>query len=64
MILYEYYRSSASYRMRIALNLKGLSYDIAQIHLLKDEQFSASYRALNPQCRVPTDPVARDPGMA
>jgi glutathione S-transferase len=50
--------------MRIALNLKGLSYDIAQIHLLKDEQFSASYRALNPQCRVPTDPVARDPGMA
>ncbi len=54
MILYEYYRSSASYRMRIALNLKGLAYDIIQIHLLKDEQFSPSYRALNPQSRVPT----------
>jgi maleylacetoacetate isomerase len=54
MILYEYFRSSASYRMRIALNLKGLSYDIVQIHLLKDEQFSPWYRALNPQARVPT----------
>lgn len=54
MKLYEYFRSSASYRTRIALNLKGVGYDIAQIHLLKDEQFSAAYRAINPQGRVPT----------
>ena len=62
MILYEYYRSSASYRTRIALNLKGLSYDLVQIHLLRDEQFSASYRALNPQARVPT--LVDDDGIA
>jgi maleylacetoacetate isomerase len=54
MILYEYFRSSASYRMRIALNWKGLPYDIRQVHLLKDEQFSSSYRAINPQARVPS----------
>mgnify|MGYP003334602784 FL=1 len=56
MKLYSYFRSSASYRVRIALNLKGLPYDIVPVHLLKDggEQFSAEYRALNPDALVPS----------
>lgn len=55
MKLYSYFRSSASYRVRIALNLKGLPYDIVPVHLLKNggEQFSAPYRALNPDALVP-----------
>ncbi|WP_028081615.1 maleylacetoacetate isomerase [Solimonas soli] len=53
--LYSYWRSSASYRVRIALDLKGLDYEIVPIHLLRDggEQHSDAYRALNPQQRVP-----------
>ncbi|TJY64711.1 maleylacetoacetate isomerase [Sinimarinibacterium sp. CAU 1509] len=53
--LYSYWRSSCSYRVRIALNLKGLGYELIPIHLAKDggEQHGAAYRALNPQARVP-----------
>ena len=53
--LYNYWRSSASYRVRIALELKGLSYEYIPVHLLAGggEQFSPAYRALNPQSRVP-----------
>lgn len=56
MKLYNYFRSSASYRVRIALNLKNLSYAYAPIHLTRNggEQFNESYRALNPQSLVPT----------
>jgi len=56
MKLYTFFRSSASYRVRIALNLKGLSYEQAPIHLRKGggEQFGAAYKALNPQALVPT----------
>src|SRR5690606_10078706 len=56
MKLYSYFRSSAAYRVRIALNLKGLSYDTVSIHLLKDggQQFSDDYKALNPTALVPT----------
>jgi len=55
MKLYTFFRSSASYRVRIALNLKGLSYEAAPIHLRRGggEQFSASYKAINPQALVP-----------
>jgi maleylacetoacetate isomerase len=53
MTLYEYFRSSASYRTRIALNVKGVGYDIVQVHLLREEQFQPAYRAINPQARVP-----------
>ncbi|HEX7006216.1 MAG TPA: maleylacetoacetate isomerase [Alphaproteobacteria bacterium] len=53
-ILYTYYRSSASYRTRIALNLKGLAYEPKFIHLRKGEQFGADYVKLNPQQQVPT----------
>jgi maleylacetoacetate isomerase len=53
--LYSYFRSSAAYRARIALNLKGLSYDTVAIHLTKDggQQSSPAFRAINPQMRVP-----------
>jgi maleylpyruvate isomerase len=56
MKLYSYFRSSAAYRVRIALNLKGLDYDIVPVHLLKDggQQLSTEYRALNPTALVPT----------
>ena len=55
MKLYTFFRSSASYRVRIALNLKGLAYEQAPIHLRRDggEQLSAAYRVINPQALVP-----------
>jgi maleylacetoacetate isomerase len=53
--LYSYFRSSAAYRVRIALNLKGLPYETVPIHLTKDggHQHTAEFRAINPQARVP-----------
>jgi maleylpyruvate isomerase len=56
MKLYSYFRSSAAYRVRIALNLKGLAYDTVPVHLLKDggEQLGSAYRAVNPTALVPT----------
>jgi maleylpyruvate isomerase len=55
MKLYTFFRSSASYRVRIALNLKGLKYEQAPIHLRRGggEQLSATYKAINPQALVP-----------
>lgn len=56
MQLYSYYRSSASYRVRIALSLKGLDYKYHGVHLVKNggEQHAPEYRKLNPQAQVPT----------
>lgn len=54
MQLYSYWRSTTSYRVRIALNLKGLDYEIRPIHLVKGEQKGDDYAALNPQKGVPT----------
>jgi maleylacetoacetate isomerase len=56
MKLYSYFRSSASYRVRIALNLKGLPHQIVPVHLLKDggEQFKSEYRKLSPDALVPS----------
>jgi maleylacetoacetate isomerase len=53
--LYSYWRSSASYRVRLALEMKGLSYDYQPVHLTQGggAQFSAEYRGINPQSRVP-----------
>ncbi|KYK54255.1 maleylacetoacetate isomerase [Drechmeria coniospora] len=51
--LYSYFRSSCSARLRIVLNLKGIPYDLVPVNLLKDEQLSASHRALNPSATVP-----------
>ncbi len=55
MKLYSYFRSSASYRVRIALNLKGLTYEYVAVHLTRNggEQFGAEYRSMNPQALVP-----------
>jgi len=53
--LYGYWRSSAAYRVRIALNLKGLAFENLPVHLVKDggQQHSADYKELNPQGLVP-----------
>ena len=71
MKLYSYFRSSASYRVRIALALKGLSYEYVAVHLVKNEQLGEPFRALSPSQLVPAlvldepgdraaDPVAGD----
>ena len=53
--LHSYWRSSAAYRVRIGLNLKGLEYGTVPVHLVRDggEQHTADYHALNPQELVP-----------
>jgi maleylacetoacetate isomerase/maleylpyruvate isomerase len=52
--LYNYFRSSASYRVRIALALKGLEYEYRPVHLTKNEQFNESYAAVSAARLVPT----------
>jgi maleylpyruvate isomerase len=56
MRLYGYWRSTAAYRVRIALALKGLAFDAVPVHLVRDggQQHADSYRALNPLALVPT----------
>ncbi|KGI78492.1 maleylacetoacetate isomerase [Oleiagrimonas soli] len=56
LTLYGYWRSSAAYRVRIALELKGLSYENRPVHLVRDggEQHADEYRRINPQELVPT----------
>jgi len=56
IVLYSYFRSSAAYRVRIALNLKNLDYQIRSVNLIKDggEQHKPEYLKLNPQGLVPT----------
>ncbi len=54
MIFHGYFRSSAAWRCRIALNLKGLSYEFRGVHLQKNEHRSDAYRILNPQALVPS----------
>jgi maleylacetoacetate isomerase len=53
LVLYDYWRSSASYRVRIALNLKGAAHKRVPVNLLDGEQLDESYRARNPQGLVP-----------
>jgi maleylacetoacetate isomerase len=55
MRLYTYYRSSAAYRVRIALNLKGLAYESLPVHLIRGggEHRDAAYLAMNPQGLIP-----------
>ncbi|MBV8131253.1 MAG: maleylacetoacetate isomerase [Alphaproteobacteria bacterium] len=54
MKLYSYFRSSAAFRVRIALNLKKLEYETAPIHLRRNDQTRPDYLAVNPQGLVPT----------
>ncbi|MGO7388889.1 glutathione S-transferase N-terminal domain-containing protein, partial [Rhizobium ruizarguesonis] len=54
VVLYDYWRSSASYRVRIALNLLGIDYKTVPINLLDGAHRTPEYLALNPQGLVPT----------
>lgn len=54
MQLYTYYRSTAAYRVRIALHYKGISYESIPVNLPHDEQMQQNYRQHNPEGRVPT----------
>lgn len=56
MKLYSYYRSSSSFRVRIALNLKGIEYELQTVHMLRGggEQFGEAYRKINPQSLLPS----------
>lgn len=51
--LYSYFRSSCSARLRIALNIKSIKYDMVYVNLLKNEQLSDEHKALNPSASVP-----------
>jgi maleylacetoacetate isomerase len=55
MKLYDYFRSSAAYRVRIGLHLKGLDYESIPVHLVRDggEQLKPEYRAINPSALIP-----------
>lgn len=54
MELYNFFRSGTSHRLRIALNLKGLTYEYVPVNLRSEQHFGAEYKALNPQGLVPT----------
>lgn len=64
MRLYNYWRSSSAWRVRIVLELKGIAYECAAVHLLRDggEQNVAAYRALNPLRQVPLLEIERADG--
>ncbi|WP_334135020.1 maleylacetoacetate isomerase [Tepidimonas sp.] len=64
MKLYNYYRSGTSFRVRIALNLKGLSYEYIAVHLARGEQHGPAYRAVSPDSLVPVLDVAGNPDHA
>lgn len=53
MKLYSYFRSSAAYRVRIGLNLKGVAHELVSVNLLKGEHLGQAYKALQPQGLVP-----------
>ena len=54
MRLYSFFRSSAAYRVRIALNVKGVAYETVSVNLPGAEHLAAEFRALNPQATIPT----------
>ena len=60
--LYSYWRSSASHRVRIGLELKGLAYEYVAVHLLHQEQLGEAHRAKNPMAQVPVLEVTEDDG--
>jgi maleylpyruvate isomerase len=62
IVLHNYWRSSASYRVRIGLCLKQLAFDYAPVNILKGEQSADEYRAKNPLAQVPTLEITEDSG--
>lgn len=64
LVLHNYWRSSASHRVRIALGLKKLPYEYVAVNILAHAQHSDEYRAMNPQAQVPTFEVIEDDGTS
>lgn len=62
LVLHNYWRSSASHRVRIGLNLKQLAYDYVVVNIVKGAQHQDAYRAKNPLAQVPTLEVIEDDG--
>lgn len=62
LVLHNYWRSSASYRVRIGLELKGLAYEYVAVNLLESTQLGEAYRAKNPMAQVPTLEVTEADG--
>ncbi len=62
LVLHNYWRSSASHRVRIGLGLKGLAYEYVIVNILKHEQHADGYRARNPMAQVPTLELTEDDG--
>jgi maleylpyruvate isomerase len=62
LVLHNYWRSSASHRVRIALNLKKLPYEYVIVNIVKNDQHADAYRAKNPMAQVPTLEVTEDDG--
>ena len=62
LVLHNYWRSSASHRVRIALGLKGLAYEYAVVDILQRDQHADAYRARNPLAQVPALEITEDSG--
>jgi maleylpyruvate isomerase len=62
LVLHNYWRSSASHRVRIGLGLKKLAYDYVVVNILKRDQHADAYRAKNPMAQVPTLEITEDDG--
>jgi|MudIll2142460700_1097286.scaffolds.fasta_scaffold30604_2 maleylpyruvate isomerase len=62
LALHNYWRSSASHRVRIALGLKQLAYEYVAVNIVKDAQHADAYRARNPMAQVPTLEITEDDG--
>lgn len=62
IVLHNYWRSSASQRVRIGLGLKGLDYEYVVVHIVKGEQHADAYRSRNPMSQVPTLEITEDDG--
>jgi len=64
LVLHNYWRSSASQRVRIALNLKKLAFEYVSVNIVADENHGDAYRAKNPQMQVPTLEIIEDDGSS
>jgi maleylpyruvate isomerase len=62
IVLFNYWRSSASQRVRIGLGLKGLAFEYVAVNILHDQQHADAYRAKNPMSQVPTLEITEDDG--
>jgi len=62
LVLMNYWRSSASHRVRIGLHLKGLAFEYVPVHIVNKDQFSDAYVAKNPMSQVPTLEITEDDG--